>query len=66
MIVIIWQLALEIPLEIPRGDQPIMTLLAKIGQAVVDVATSKGDTLVLIALLRFSRLPLQIIFCSLH
>jgi len=46
------KLALEIPLEIPRGDQPIMTLLAKIGQAVVDVATSKGDTLVLIALLR--------------
>lgn len=47
------QLMLEIPLEIPRSDQPITTLLAKIGQAFIEVATAKGDNLVLIALLRY-------------
>ena len=47
------QLMLDIPLEIPRSDQPIVSLLAKIGHAIIDVYTSpKGDTLVLVALLR--------------
>lgn len=47
------KLMLDIPLEIPRSDQPIVSLLAKIGHAIIDVYTSpKGDTLVLVALLR--------------
>lgn len=44
---------LEIPLEIPRSDQPIVTLLAKIAQAFIEVGSSKGDSLVLVALLRY-------------
>lgn len=39
-------------MEIPRSDMPIVTLLAKIVQALIEVATAKGDNLVLMALLR--------------